>query len=79
MGVAIDTSYSIPNHPESHALFAAIIRTVGVENVFFGTDSPWEDQQAGVDATRRFLKEQRFTEEEAAAILGGNAARILGM
>lgn len=79
MGVAIDTSYSIPNHPESHALFAAIIRAVGVENVFFGTDSPWEDQKAGVDATRRFLKEQRFSEGEAAAILGGNAARILGM
>ena len=79
MGAAIDTSFCIAGHPERWELFAAIIRAAGVSRVFFGTDSPWEDQAASLDATRRFLAASGFSREETAAILGGNAARELGI
>ena len=79
MGAAIDTSFCIAGHPERWELFAAIIRAAGVSRVFFGTDSPWEDQAASLDATRRFLTASGFSREETAAILGGNAARELGI
>lgn len=76
MDVAIDTSFCIAKHPDKHPLFAAIIRAVGTDRVFFGTDSPWEDQGESLAATRDFLKENGFSGEETAAILGGNAARL---
>lgn len=79
MGAAIDTSFCIAAHPEQWPLFAAIIRAAGVSRVFFGTDSPWEDQAASLAATRRFLAASGFRPEETAAILGGNAARELGI
>ena len=79
MGAAIDTSFCIAGHPDRWELFAAIIRAAGVSRVFFGTDSPWEDQAASLDATRRFLAASGFSREETAAILGGNAARELGI
>ena len=71
MGAAIDTSFCIAGHPERCA--------AGVSRVFFGTASPWEDQAASLDATRRFLAASGFSREETAAILGGNAARELGI
>lgn len=79
MDAAIDTSFSMVGHPERYPLFAAILRAVGTHRVFFGTDSPWEDQGESLAATRLFLKEYGFSEEETAAILGGNAARLLGI
>ncbi len=79
MGVAIDTSFCIAANPERWPLFAEIIRAAGTSHVFFGTDSPWEDQKESLDATRRFLDQSGFTPAECAAILGGNAARVLGL
>lgn len=79
MGTAIDTSYCIAAHPDRWPLFAAIIRAAGTANVFFGTDSPWEDQKESLVATRRFLEQSGFEPAERAAILGGNAARVLGL
>lgn len=77
MGAAVDTSFCIGGHPDKHALFAAIIRGVGTDSVFFGTDSPWDGQAESLAATRTFLAQQHFSEAETAAILGGNAARVL--
>lgn len=79
MAVWIDTSFCIPNHPDQHALFARIIRAVGCGHVLFGTDSPWADQQETLMATQAFLEDQGFSAGERAAILGGNAAAILGL
>lgn len=77
MDVFLDTSYCFPNHPDQHDLFAALIRANGTDRVLFGTDSPWADQAETLRVTRDFFAAQHFTEEESAAILGGNASRIL--
>lgn len=77
MDVWVDTSFCLPNHPEKHHLFAQLIRCAGVDRVLFGTDSPWADQQESVEATLEFLKTHRFSQEETAAIMGGNAEKIL--
>lgn len=58
-------------------LFGDILRTIGPNRVLFGTDSPWTEQKYAVEQMRVFLDQQRFTPEESAAILGGNAAAIL--
>ncbi|MBR1586662.1 MAG: amidohydrolase family protein, partial [Clostridia bacterium] len=55
--------------------FVAIIRRFGADRVLFGTDSPWGDQAACVDAFRALP----LTEAEQTAILEKNAARLLGL
>ncbi|MCI8553635.1 MAG: amidohydrolase family protein [Clostridiales bacterium] len=75
--VMLDTSFCLPNHPEEWERFARLIRLAGVENVLFGTDSPWADQQESLEAAVRFLEEYGFSAVEQAAILGGNACRLL--
>lgn len=77
LNVYIDTSHAIPEYPDQWPLFAESIRAMGTDRVLFGTDSPWIGQDQAVRETRRFLREQRFTQAESAAILGGNAARLL--
>ncbi len=77
LNVYIDTSHAIPEYPEQWPLFAQIIRAMGTDRVLFGTDSPWMGQDKAVETTRRFLQDYRFTPEDSAAILGGNAARLL--
>ena len=72
-----DTSRSVPEHPDRWDLFGDILRTIGPNRVLFGTDSPWTEQKYAVEQMRVFLDQQRFTPEESAAILGGNAAAIL--
>ncbi len=79
MDVVLDTCYCLPNHPDQHDLFAALIRENGTDRVLFGTDSPWADQEQTLRITRDFLSSHRFTGAETAAIMGGNAARILGV
>lgn len=78
MDVVLDTSYCLPNHPDQHSLFAQLIRLNGTGRVLFGTDSPWAHQGETLRTTRAFLNAYRFTLPEQQAILGGNAARILG-
>ena len=78
MDVWLDTSYSL-QYREPHPLFAQIIRSNGPDRVLFGTDSPWADQTAAVAETLAFLDAYGFSQEEKAAIMGGNAARILGI
>lgn len=89
-GVYIDTSFCLgamtPNgdghytDPSQLALlddaeFMAQVRAFGVDHTLFGTDCPWGDQ---AESLRRFLA-LPFTEAERAAILHGNAERLLGI
>jgi len=55
---------------------AALIRAVGADRVLFGSDFPWYDP-AEVAARVRALP--GLTAGEVAAILGGNAAELLGL
>ena len=86
--VWLDTSFSIgpvqPSSPESvpyltHNLsdedFLRLARSHGMDRILFATDSPWMDQS---DYVQRFAQ-MDLTDSERAAIMGGNAARLLGL
>ena len=53
--------------------FCQLVRAFGADRVVFGTDSPWDDQGAALEAIGALT----LTEEEKEKILGGNAQRIL--
>ena len=87
-GVYLDTSFSlgriVPNgdgYPWKESelplmqaeQFLRIVRTFGAERILFGTDSPWGGQAEAL----RILRGLPLTDAEQAAILGGNAARLL--
>ncbi|MBR5388904.1 MAG: amidohydrolase family protein [Clostridia bacterium] len=55
--------------------FLEIIRAHGVDKVLFGTDSPWADQKDQIE----FMKSLPLKESEKENILGGNAAKLLGI
>ena len=55
--------------------FCKLIRAFGADRILFGSDSPWADQAAEVKA----LLQLPLTEAEQTAVLGGNAARLLGL
>ena len=88
-GVYIDTAFSLgaitpldDGHyaPEELPLlvddaFVRLVRLFGAERVLFGTDSPWTDQAAELAHVRA----RPLTNHELAAILGRNAAAILGL
>ena len=78
MDVYLDTSFCLPNERGEWDRFARIIRAAGCGRVLFGSDSPWADQAEALAAAREFLAAYGFSGEEQAAVLGGNAARILG-
>lgn len=86
--VWIDTSFStgqmVPAddfyRPEDLTLldgpgFMALVRAFGTGRVLFGSDSPWSSQRESLS----WLRAQPLTPEELAAILGGNAQRLLGL
>lgn len=87
--VGIDTSFSLGSiaplddgyyAPEdlplmSQEQFVRMVRKFGASRVYFGTDSPWDDQ---ADALAR-LRALPLEAEELDAILGGNAQRLLGL
>jgi predicted TIM-barrel fold metal-dependent hydrolase len=54
----------------------ALIRAVGVDRVLFGSDFPWYDP---ADTVAEVEALPGLGAEERAAILGGNAARVLGL
>ena len=89
-GLYIDTAFSLgPMHPCGDGYYASPedlerldaeafvrqVRAFGADRVLFGTDSPWEDQTAEVNALRALP----LTQDEKDAVLGGNACRLLGL
>lgn len=68
-----DTSYSLADLGAEHMM--DLIKAHGVERILFGTDSPWTSQSAEVTNIRALP----LSDDEKAAILGGNAERLLGM
>lgn len=70
--VWMETSFAA-GFMEADAL-AELIRAQGVDKVLFGTDSPWADQ--GEELAR--IRALPLEAAELTAILGGNAARLLG-
>lgn len=59
----------------SEERFLDMADAFGADRLLFGTDSPWEDQAAEIAR----IQALPLTEEEKRAILGGNAARLLGL
>ena len=53
--------------------FMQMVRLFGARRILFGTDSPWSGQKESVD----WIRALPLAEEEKAAILGGNARRLL--
>jgi predicted TIM-barrel fold metal-dependent hydrolase len=52
-----------------------IIKQHGYEKILFATDSPWGSQSVEVEV----VKKLGLPKKEEAAILGGNASRLLGL
>lgn len=85
--VWLDTSFSLGDMTplgdgfyKEHSLsrlsregFIRMAEAFGPDRLLFGTDSPWEDQAAEIAA----IQELPLTEDEKAAVLGGNAAELL--
>ena len=87
-GISLDTAFSLgrmtrapgDGHWKDAELellspdaFCAMVHLFGTDRILFGTDSPWAD--AGEEISK--IKALPLTEEEIAAILGGNAERLL--
>lgn len=69
--VYLETSFAPTMLPPDEAV--AMIRTHGADRVLFGTDSPWNAQDAELAALRALP----LTSGERVAIEAGNAARLL--
>jgi len=88
-GVYLDTSYCLGRMVTTadgyytedvmnlmrHEQFIRMVRSFGKERILYGSDSPWFSQNKGRDR----ILEVPLTPEEHAAILGGNAQRLLGL
>jgi predicted TIM-barrel fold metal-dependent hydrolase len=83
--VFFDTSSAIPGNARGEPLetlsylsdedAVTLIRKIGVDRVMFGSDYPWYHPHWDL---KRFLKLD-FTDNEMAALLAGNAKRVLGV
>lgn len=86
-GCYLDTAFSLgsaaPLEPDYYTdeelallnaqQFCTIVRAFGAERVLFGTDSPWTDQKQ----SKEDILALPLTDSEKAAILGGNARKLL--
>lgn len=68
-----DTSFSMPRLKEDQ--FMRMVKNHGYKRLLFGTDSPWGDQTEDL----ALIKNVKLPPEEMRAILGGNAAKLLGL
>ena len=67
-------SIKVPYNMDPEALLS-LCRKHGMDRILFATDCPWADQKAYVDAVRALP----LSEAEQAAVLGGNAEKLLGL
>jgi len=72
-GIYMDTSMGFEYFP--HDVFLRIVEKHGADKILFGSDAPWSN--AGDEIGR--LRSQPLPEEAVDAILGCNAARLLGI
>lgn len=86
-GVYLDTSFSLGHiipleaghyTPAQQQLltaaeFCEIVRSFSADRILFGTDSPWACQKSALEDIRQLP----LSDAEKAAILGGNACRLL--
>ncbi len=74
-----DECGEIASHDEYSALtrerFTSIVRRHGAHRVLFGTDSPWTDQREARD----IIESSGLTGSELCAVMGGSAAKLLGL
>ncbi len=61
--------------PLSRERFLRIVRKMGADRILFGTDSPWSGQRETLAA----IRESGLSRTEQDAVLGENAAGLLGM
>lgn len=61
--------------PLSREAFLRMVKGHGADRILFGTDSPW----SGQSRMAAYLLESGLTPAEREAILGGNAAELLGL
>lgn len=66
-----DTSFSLGDLGPNR--MTELMRAHGLDQILFGTDSPWTDQTSEVAAIRALA----LTDDEIAAVLGANAERVL--
>ena len=72
-GIYLDTSMGFEYFP--HDRFLSIVEKHGADKILFGSDAPWSN--AGTEIGH--LRSQPLSKEAVCGILGGNAARILGL
>lgn len=71
--IYFDTAYCYTRMPSGHA--KRIVKNHGADRILFGSDLPW----SGAYGEKRFVESLDLPEKEQAKILGGNAARLLGL
>ena len=71
--VYLDTAFSMTYLGARR--FCRLVEAVGADHVLFGSDGPWGDAAAEIAR----LQEMPLPVDDRAAILGGNAARLLGL
>lgn len=77
--VYLDTSSCVKKLSDKPHLpmnkFKNMVTIHGAGHILFGSDSPWDDQKNAVE----LIRECDFSDNDTDAILGGNAARLLGL
>jgi len=71
-GIYLDTSMGFEYFP--HDQFLRIVEKHGADKILFGTDAPWSSAEAEIAC----LRSLPLPADAVDAILGGNAARVLG-
>lgn len=71
--VYLDTAYTFGHLPARE--YAELVRGHGADRVLFGSDGPWTDAAAGIEA----LEELGLPKRDVERILWDNAAELLGL
>lgn len=61
--------------PMSKEKFLRMVRIFGTDHILFGSDSPWTD----IAESLQLVKKSGLDRSDLDAVLGGNAARLLGL